>query len=57
MVTFVHLLKAALTGEVRRGLLTISIAFLQDEPLIKLQLRGPFSMLLPYYLKPKMLVI
>jgi len=57
MVTSVHVLRAALAGEVRRGLLTISIAIFLDEPFITLQLRGRFSTLLPYYLKLKMLVI
>ena len=57
MVTSVRLLKATMAGEVRRGHLIISIAFLQDKPLIKLQLGGPFSTLLPYYLKLQMLVI
>lgn len=57
MVTSVHLLKAALAGEVRRVHLPISITFVQNKPLIKLQFSGPFSTLLPCYLKLKMLVI
>lgn len=57
MVTAVCLLKAALAGKAGRGCLTISFTFLQDKPLITLQLRGLFSAHLPYYLKLKMLVI
>lgn len=51
----VHLLKAALPGEVGWGCQTISSIFLQEMMLLKLQLRGLFSTFLPNCLKLKVL--